>query len=1162
MSSSLLSVRQALASVVLLATLSELAFAQTGRGGLTGVVTDSSGAVIPNASVELVNVGTNTKQATFTGSSGLYSIAAVLPGTYRLAFTASGFQTVVRNEVRVEVDRVASVNAQLSPGEISQTVAVSAQAELPSVASSTVGQFINEKTLESLPTNGRNIYLTIQLSPGVIPNNGALNQTGGNNRQGIEVSAFKINGQRAGTLAYYFDGSPLTVMGYGPAVTSPAFSPPMDAVQEYRLDTNNMSATYAAPGTGLISLVSKSGTDKYHGSGFFFARPNAMVANDPFLKASQSRRNIPNQPPDFHRYQEGGSFGGPILKGKLFFFGDYEQTASEALDTLTTTLASAANRTGNFSDVPTIYNPFSVNSAGQRQPFPGNAVPKSMMDPVALNVQKFIPAPTQAGTGAYHSNNYFDATTFPYNSKKFDARLDYYKSQKHQIFGRYSYAKILYGLPDHYHNGADPLYDDNITRGQNVLMGDTYTLSPTSVLQFRYSYTRHAELQPVPDQVKDIKLTDLGFPASLAAQSLVHVMPTMNLNGLYGVGSRPGSINFVFISMNHDASVALNKVAGRHSIDVGFEYTKSFVNMGQPSAPSGQYNFDGTATASTTFAGNGYTYASYLLGMGAATGQSRNFSLDPFIAHASAYYGTFIQDTFRITQRLTLNMGLRWEIFGGRTERYGRQEIFDPNATYTVSGVQLKGGEVFQKGGQSPIHTNRGDIGPRFGFAYRITNSSIFHAGGGIFYGPSTASVAIASTNADSYTSNTVWNAVSTDQFGNSVMLNPLSNPFPNGLTPTMRGSLGLSTNLGNSLGTVWQNQPTPGAYNWNVGLQQSIGRGLLLSLAYVGSRGIHQISGIGLNQLSLEQIGQYNSQLGTQVANPYLDVITDPTSPIYRKATIPFYQAVTYYPQYSSGSPSGGVGLNVAPIEDTNYHSLQVQLERRLSAHFTSLASFTYGKTLSTGNGAYSYLGQSAGHQNWRNRNLDWAVDPQDVSKWFSWALFYDLPVGRGRGLNIENRLLNSLAGGWTINSGLYLSSGLPLVVSGSWPNKSTYFSQRPNLTCDPSADAPRSSGRWLLPSCYAVPASPYVAGTAPRTLSSVRANGVHNLDFSIFKSIKVRDFLKVQFRAEAYNLTNSVQYAAPNMSWNPVDTSTFGVVTSAVSSPRQLQFAVRATF
>jgi hypothetical protein len=1117
--------------------------------------------------VKLTDAATATSRSMETSSAGLYSFTALVPGNYAASVTKTGFEEAVNRSIPVEVDRVSTVNFVLKPGNLVQSVDVTASSgTLLNTSDSTVGQLINNKTLESVPLNGRDIFLLVQLSPSVIPADGSLNSTGEWNRPGIGVSAFKINGLREGSLAYVLDGSPLTIAGYGTSSTSPALTPPLDATQEFRLVTSDLTASVESWGSGVLSLVSKSGTNQFHGSAFYFRRPDALDANDPFTKAAQLQAGEENAPPPFHRSQWGGSIGGPIKKDKLFFFGDYENTRARGLSTLTTTLPTEAERNGDFSGVPTIYNPFDVSASGQRMPFAGNQIPQSMLNPTALKMQNLYPSPNQAGQGIYHNNNYFDASTTPNDADKFDARLDYYKSQRQQIFGRYSFAQMLYGTADHYHNGADPSYYADRTRGQNVLLGDNITINPSTLLQVRYSFTRHAEAQSAPPIPKGYDLVSLGFPSFMAAAESTPAIPNIGIGGLNGVGSATWSTGFKFISMNHDVTVSLDALRGRHDLKFGFEYRKDLENMGQPIAPAGAYYFDNTATSSTTFANDGYGYASFLLGVGSPY-EGTNFTQDPFVAQASPYYGSFVEDVFRASDKLTLTLGLRWDIFGGRTERYNRLEYFDPNASYTVNGVMMHGGEVFVKDGASPFDPNMKNFAPRFGLAWRPFTHLLFHGGFGIFYGPSAIGVGLPFDNTDSFSSSNYWNAVNYDQFGNTVMRNPLNNPFPNGLIPLSAGSEGLATNLGNSITTVMRNRPDATVYNWNTGFQYEFPHGILATADYVGSRGLHLISGNGgasasLNQLSLEQIAQYGPNLSNQVTNPYVNAITDPTAPFYGQATIPLWQAIVPYPQYATGAPNGGAGISLMPLGDSIYHAISLKLEKRLTSHFMTMASFTGGKVIGVGTGPYAYVMQSAGFQDSKNINLDRSVDPQDVNRMFSWATFYDLPIGRGRAIDPSNRWMNLAIGGWTVNTVLTLSTGTPIVTSGTFPNQSQFFSQRPDLVCDPSAGALHTAQQWFNPDCFAAPASPYVAGTAPRTLSEVRADGIHNLDLSLFKNFRFTERTNVQFRAEFFNFTNSVQLGKPNANWNPNNLETFGQITAAASTPRQVQFGVRFEF
>lgn len=1141
---------------------------QAGVGGLSGVVTDSTGSLLPNAGVQLVAEGTNATRTMKTTATGFYAFTALSPGKYRLTATHEGFKTATTQMITIEVDRVSSVDLQLVPGNIVETVKVEADSQVAlDTTDSVVGNLINNETLESVPLNGRDPYLLVQLAPSVVPANGSLNQTGEWNRPGLGVSAFHINGLPEGSLQYILDGSVLTIAGYGVASTSPALTPALDSLQEFRLETSNTSATVRSSGSGVLSLASKSGGNSIHGSAFFFDRPNGMDANDPFNKASQLSAGLKNLPPGFSRRQWGGSFGGPIKKDKIFIFDDYEQTRANTVSTETTTVPTDDERKGNFADVPVIYNPFDIDESGNRVPFQSNSIPTNLQSQVAQNIQKLIPEPNVQGVGPYHSNNYFDAGSAPNNYDKFDIRPDYYISNKQLFFGRYSYMKAVYGNPDHFHNGADPGYYTDFTLGQNALLAYNYTVNPNTLVQIRYSFARHAESQPAKPGLPS--LTDLGFPVALATESSVKALPQIGISGQSGVGSGIYSTGFKFISMYHDASVMMDSIHGRHDVKAGFEWRKDLENMGQPIAPNGTYGFDTTATSSTTYGNDGYSYASFLLGMGNPSEAGYSFTQDPFVAEAAPYYSAFGEDTYRVTSKLSVIAGLRWEVIGGRTERFNRLEYFDPTAMTQLSGVSLQGGEVFVKNHGSPFTANLKDFGPRLGINYRLGPRLVANAGGGIFYGPGARGIGLSATDSDSYSSQTVWNATTFDQYGNSQMLNPLDNPFPNGLSPLSRGSLGLLTNLGNSVTGVLRTQPDNSAYNWNAGMQFELTKTLTVSSDYVGSRGLHEYYGnggggaISLNQLTFAQIAQYNTQLDSSVPNPYASIITDPTSPIYNSPTIPLWESISSFPQFTSGSPGSGVNLAAPGLFDTSYNALILKADKKLSSHWSGQSAFTWSKSMSDGNsGAYSYVLSNSGVQNWRNLKLERSVAAQDVPISFIIATSYDLPVGTGRLIDIQSRTANEILGGWTVNVQLAASGGVPIPVSGSFPNQSRYFNQRPDLTCDPAKGAPHSTKQWFLPTCYAAPASPYVPGDSPQLMSSVRGDGTHDLDLSLFKNVHLGGERNAQFRAEFFNFTNTVQLGLPNAGWNPNNLSTFGQITSASSTPRQIQFGARYTF
>jgi hypothetical protein len=1143
-------------------TLTTPLLSQTGRGGITGLVADSTGAPVPGADVVLVETRQNVTLSTTTTSAGRYTFPSLSPGAYRITVKQAGFKTAIRDSITVEVDLMRDVSISLEIGDVQESITVEAEAILPNTTSSTLGQLVSAKAIEDLPLNGRNVLFLVQLVPGVIPINGAVNETGAANRPGVEVSAMRMNGGQSGSVTYFVDGAPLTVDGYGAGATSPAYGPAQEGMQEFRLINNNMSASYASPGTGVISLVTKSGTDQWHGSGFFFGRPNIMAANNPFLKASQAQRGLPNEAPDFYRYQWGFSAGGPIIKNKLFIFGDYEWTQTRTVTVMTGTVASDAERGGDFSGIPTIYNPFSVGGDGRRVPFSNNLIPASMRDPVAMNMLQYMPRANQQGRGAYHLDNFFGSATFPWDAVKYNGRVDYHLNERHQVFGRGTYVDFNTGTADHYGNGADPSHYNGTTLASSGLVAYNYTISPTTLLQVRQSYARHAEIQisAITGDAVNFDLASVGFPSDLKQYQSVRSMPRMHV--LSGFGSRVPTIGFQFISYNYTTLISLDKYVGNHNLKTGFEFRRSFINMGQPVAPSGQYNFDGTATSSRTLAGDGYAFASYMMGMGALNTSAQGFTIDPYTAQASDYYGLYLTDNWRVTPRLSLDMGIRWEVFGGRSERYGRLTWFDPDAGFTMNGASLRGGLRFAEGTKSPFPAMNANISPRLGLSYRLGDRTVVHAGGGMFYGPATHSVGTVGDNTDSYATNTRWAATENDAFGNTVRLNPLSNPFPNGLVTPTQGALGLETNVGLNLTTMFREQPMPRSYNWNAGVQHQLPGGVVVHAAYVGNRGMALVGGGDLNNFTYAQVAQYGQSLYDQVPNPFLGVVTQRNSYFFGRSTVPRWATLTDFPHFATGNPAQGINIRGLNIENSIYHSIQLKADKRLSANLNLVASFTGGKIIGTGNGPYGYIGDNGGQQNWKDRQLERAIDQQDVSRWFTLGANYMLPIGKGQAINPSNRFIQAIVGNWQSNVIFATGTGLPIIVGGgNWPNRSQFFGQRPDLVCEPGQNMPRRAERWISPDCFAAPNNQFRPGTAPRTLR-VRTDGAFNIDASMAKNFPMGESMNLQLRVETFNLTNNVHLGRPNMNYNVADLSTFGRITSTRNQPRQFQFAARFTF
>jgi hypothetical protein len=1214
--------RSLLSICVLLLCASSLALAQAGRGSISGVVTDPSGATVKGAQVTALNQATGVTQHTIASEAGLYSFVSMPPGTYVVTASQKGFETVAQEKVQVTVDQSTTVNIALRVGSVTEVITVSTAPPLVDTSNSTVGQLIDAAAIDRVPLLTRNVFDLVQLSAGVTPANGSPNSSSSqaiinisSGRPGVDVSSYTINGAIVGSVYYMLDGSPLGIAENNVAAIIPAMEIPEDGVDEFRVETQNTPASYQSGGAGVISLASKSGTDAFHGDAFVVLRPNVLAANEFFNKQDQLSAGMSNQAPSFHRYQEGGAIGGPIVRKKLFFFGDYEHTDEKLYDNSSIfTVPTSAERNGDFSnDSYTIYNPLvQDNGDGTRQEFPTHNVITSYT-PVNPIAQTFLnmfpkcnfpdPVSCDADTGN-HLNNFRAPGLDPLTAQRFDVRVDYYKSEKQRLFTRFSYDRLFQAGFNAFGNAWDEDYAQNITNGRNFIIGDDYTINPTTVLQLRYSFTRHYEAQGGDPAQNGTDLTKLGFDPSLAAAEVFKILPNVFFNDLVaangltdGLGGTANYNTLIYASENHDLNATLTKVVGKHELSMGAEYMKRFLNVGQPPSPSGSYEFDISATDQTTnSAVGGSDFASFLIGMG-NTGIESNFqpsfTQDLFVAESNPYYAAFFEDTYHATPKLTITAGLRWDIFGGRTERHNRLEYFDPNAVgqYPGGGGSFTGGEVFATGGnRSPFTTNLSNFAPRLGFSWQPLEHLVVRGGAGFYFGPSAQQVASATLNSDGYSTSNNWIATCSNADNNTVLngsnqcVNPapgspapsvtgyfsLSNPFPPQvpgqglLPPSQLQPSGLTTGLGGALNTMLHSQNTQETYNFNFGLEYEFPHQFVVSAGYVGSRGLFlPIFQVDLNQLTLSQINQIANS-----SNGY-----NPDG---------FYAAEPF-PQFTNGSINTGVIVHGYPAGDSEYSSLQTKVQKRMSNHFTMLASFTWAKLMTDdGNPPLGFVGSHLGNiQDWRNMSYEHSVSPQDVKYQLTWQASYDLPVGNGRAVNLTG-VPNAILGNWTVDGIFYLSSGVPIVSPevGTSPNPnvpggvSYIANQRADIICDPRRGAPHTIAAWFNPDCFAMPGTeatgiltnenPFIAGTAPAYLDHVRTMGANNLDLTFSKNYKLGETRDLRFDVSCYNVANRPQFGPPTVAslsdfYNGVS---FAPITSTINTPRQFQFGARFTF
>ncbi len=1191
--------------------------AQAGRGSISGLVTDPSGAIVPAAKVTAQDQAKGIKLSTVSTDAGVYSFVSLSPGKYQITVGAKGFETLIEKNIAVTLDQVTTVNLKLAVGGVNEVVTVNEAASLVDTSNSTVGQLISSETIDRVPLLTRNVFDLIQLSAGVTPANGAPNSSSSfaiqnisSGRPGVDVSSYTINGAIVGSVYYMVDGSPIGVAENNVGAIIPALDIPEDGVQETRVETQNTPASYQSGGAGVISLVTKSGSNRWHGDAFGVFRPDVLAANDYFNKQSQLINGQSNTPPAFHRYQEGGSIGGPILHDKLFVFADYEDTQQQQFDGSNTfTVPTSAERTGDFSaDSFTIYNPLVPdNPDGTRQPFTNNIIPNP--NPIAL---KFLSEFPKCNVGASCDadptgavNNLYLPGLDPTTARRFDVRMDWAQSERQRIFGRFSFDRLFTSTFNAFGNMWDLNYAQNVTNGRNVLLGDDLTLNGTTFLQLRYSFTRHYENQGGDPRQVGFDIATLGFPSSLASEEVYKLLPFVIFNDVGGgIGGTANYNTFQYASENSDANVSITKLKGKHEISTGFEYMKRFLNVGQPPAPSGSYAFDISATDQTvSSATGGSDFASFLVGQGTVPGTESdgypNFTKDLFAAEASPYYAAFVEDTYHLTPKFTLTAGLRWDIFGGKTERHNRLEYFNPKATNSVSGVSYAGAEIYAgSGSRTPFTANLKDLAPRLAFSWQPVDRLVVRGGGGFYYGPSPHMVGGVGLNSDGFSADTQWNATCYNADGNTVINGTdgcatgagsaapgstgpysISNPFPNGVVAQFSAPpTGLANNLGLSLNTMLRSQRTPLTYNFNFGLEYELPHQIVLSAGYVGSRGLFLPLGTAdLNTLDLGTIASYGASLCVDPSDPACLTVANQWAPIQPvtnansgAAAVPLWVSLQPFPQYGNGNYGSGNGVVVHgyPGGDSEYSSLQTKLQKRLTQHFTALASFTWAKLMTDdGNPPLGFVGSHLGSaQDWRNLNIEHSISPQDVKYQFTGNVSYDLPVGRGRALNLTG-VSDAVLGGWTVNAIAYLSTGVPIAspTSGVAPS---YFNQRSDLVCDPSHGAPHTAATWFNASCFAIPASPFVAGSAPAYLDHVRTMGAQDFDFSLYKHFSLGKERDIRLEISSYNIANRAQLGMPGapditqVTSNPAEAATFGQITQTVNSPRQFQFGGRFAF
>jgi hypothetical protein len=1170
------------AAVLLLLTLATTAYPQEFRGSITGRVADATGAVLTGAKVTIKNLETNVSNTVETKEEGSYNFLFLLPGKYTVSVTSDGFKTAVREGIVVNVDTKLTVDFELQVGVVAE-VQITAGSEILEKNSVTTGTVINTRQVEELPLPEGAVFTLVTQAPGV-------NYTGNPQFTGPtangNLASFRTNG--AGGNQINIDGSPnLAFSG------QVAFTPPSDAVQEFKVQTNSFDAQNGFTAGSTVNVALKSGTNKLHGSGYYFNRDDSRTANNFFSNRAGIER------PDRAYYRTGFTLNGPVLipklyngKDRTFFLFAFEKQRDNIAEPTIFFTPTDKQKNGDFSEIlasTPIFDPATAVTSGSnvvRTAFAGNLIPAARLNPVALAYLKLYPSPNQPvvnGVGQYFSNMNLNR---PY--KSYLGRIDHNLNSNHKVFGKYYYSR---SDEDRYNWLGQ---QDSVTRGfefrtnKGGNLDYTATLTPTLILDLRGSYN---EFKQQRQPANPITPQQLGFSQqALATIGNAKVIPRFDFQSFTSsipsiMGSNRSDFNEGLVRPFNLFSIqpTFTQVVGNHSLKYGYDFRLLREEFSTNGYNAGRFLFDGTYTApasnSSSALRNAYgrDLAAFLLGIPSANTNSLVDTPQEYNVQ-SKYHGFFVQDDWRISPRLNINIGLRYEREGGVTEAENRivsgfdtvstnplqsaaQANFTANPPASVpTGFRVLGGLLFaDKDNRANQSSDTNNFQPRLGFAYSVNDRTVIRAGFGVFVAP----FQIQAINQAGFSTPTLF--VPSTNNGLSFIAN-LNNPFPTGVTPSPGASLGLATFIGRDL-TVLAHDRKNGQYNRVIfGVQRDLGAGFGIDANFVYSKGYdllvnRQINAIPrqyLNTTSRTFDSATSTFLGASVANPFRGLV--PSNATYNANTIARRLLLVPFPEFGNISLTEYNG-------SSRYKALQVQMVKRFTRSLSLNGSYTYSQEL-----------EKITRLNPQDQNLTEQVASNDRPHRFTFSAIYELPIGRNRAIGTDwNQWLDAFIGGWQFQANYERQTGEPLLLGN------VYFEGDPNKLVNRLGEKDAQGRRYGVD----IPAFDitgfYPGGTVntgnaliglgnintiagsntlryfPLALSNLRNQRFLNFNLGMSKNFRIREGVKAQLRVEAINVLN-------NPYFNPVNltptSSTFGFTNGQRQPPRDIQIGGRFTF
>lgn len=1131
-----------------------LANAQEERASISGLVTDPGGAAILGAQVTVTSVERNVSTKAVSSDAGRFHVGFLLSGKYTLSVEAPGFKKHVRENIGLAVAQKLGIDVQLEIGAVSDSVTVSSEVTLLETESASRGQVITRRELHDVPNNGLNPFQLVWAIAGVTRTTAGW---GSMSPQGVaNATNFSLNGSRPGENEVLLDG--VSDVHGGRQVKN---VPSILILDEFKVITNPYDAQYGRTGGGVISFTTKSGTNRFHGQMW------ETVSNKVFNANSFANNRAGNRRPQANLNVFGFETNGPVYipklidgRNKLFYMFSYEGWRGRGTDLQNFTIPLDAQRGGDFSGLLNsagqqivIYDPLTTVSDGaggfRRTPFARNVLPSNRMNPIAVKAAAFLPQPIFAGQGPGQLNNYTRPTPNIYGINMVASRIDFNINSNNRVHFRYSNTpfqenrSIGWGT-----NAAETSGNLPLTRnGVNWSFDWTSSLTATTVWNVKFGLTRWEDFAGNL-LGRGYNPSQLGFPDTLVRQFKVLQFPRFDFGGggnYTAIGSsRPGNLETDYA---YSLQPNLNLVRGGHVIKLGAEGKRFDKNRVPLGLISGQYSFDRGFTQANPLRGDavsGNEFATFLLGH--PVGGAVEDLVHP--AHRSYFWAGFVQDDWKVTSKLTLNLGFRYDYEQPLSERYNRMVrgfAFDQASPIAdrVQGLSLKGGLLYAgTSGTARQAFNRDLVRPqpRAGFAYRVANRAVLRGGWGMFFlgqyeeGPSTGF------------SRTTPLISSFD--GGVTPARSLNDPFPDGLLRPIGNSRGLATDIGLGVGAQYLDRRLPYSQQFSFGFQVEFA-GWVWDSAYSANLTRRLPVAAQTNNLPINELGRASSYYTEAVSNPMAGLLPD--NPAKNGRTIPRQDLLRPFPQYT------GVSLSNVSMGRQDYHGWQNRLSRRFSQGVTLQAAYTFSKTLEQ----VSLLNNEVFNL---ARPLETPLERRllqfDVPHKVAVLGTYEVPVGRGKKYGGSmNPVLNMIAGGWQINGDLTLQKGFPI----QFPNAAPVAARSARL---PSSE--RTLLRWFDTSLWRdaatgrpVPAqAPFTLRNFPTRFPDVRFPGLKNLDLSLFKDFQIRERVKLNFRAECYNISNSPWFSALDGNGANVTSASFGALNLAQSNAaRRFSLALR---